>query len=339
MRVREIVCNYAPYIQQPPVKPASLHKQACTNDDPTIEKWRDTWISNIRANKEAFGSFKDYSLGKLYGQFKHRPVIIVGSGPSLKYNVDELKDTKGIPMVSCLHNFHFLEDRGIAPDYYVSLDAGTLPIEEVSEGGEKTEDEYWELTKDRKLIAFVGTNPELLAKWQGQIYLYNALIPDDEYQKACNEVEPFHLWVSNGGNVLGACLYVSKAIMGAGAIVFTGADFAFGYDNKFHSWDSKYDDKMGYCISATDIFGNRVSTWQSYANFKSWFDYVAVRVPGIYINATEGGTLGAYQNGNLQHIKLMDLAEVKEMYSMSEKLENQMLHPELDERDNKIILF
>ena len=242
-------------------------------------------------------------------------------------------------MVSCLHNFHYLEDRGVKVDYYVSLDAGPVTVEEVSEGGEKTPEEYWELTKDRTLIAFIGTHPELLKRWQGKVYFYNALIPDDEYRQKVDEIEPFRLWVSNGGNVFGACLYIAKAIMGAGAIVFTGADFSFGYDDKFHSWDSKYDAVKGRCISATDIFGNRVSTWQSYSNFKAWFDWVCERVPGIFINASEGGTLGAYPNGNLRSIQVMDLSKVIEMYSMSEKLEKQMLSPELDERENKILLF
>ena len=339
MRTREIVCEYQPYIMQPPVKEDSLFKQACNNDGATVEKWKDDWLSNIEANKKTFSSFADKSLGQLFGQFLHRPVICAGSGPSLKYNIDELKDTKGIPVISCLHNFHYFEDNGVKVDYYVSLDAGPVTVEEVSEGGSKTEEEYWELTKDRTLIAFIGTHPDLLEKWQGEIYFYNAIIPDDDYREKQEAIEVFRTWVSNGGNVLGACFYIAKAIMGAGAIIFTGADFAFGYDRKFHSWNSKYDKKMGYCIPATDVFGNKVATWQSYANFKAWFDWVVVRVPGVYINATEGGTLGAYPEGNLIHVRQMDLSKVIEMYSMSENVKAQCIDPCLETEEGRSILF
>lgn len=339
MRTREIACEYSPYIMQPPVKQESLYSKACTNDGATVNVWKDKWLANIEANKKRFGSFADKSLGNLFGKFLHRPVIIAGSGPSLKYNIDDLKDNKGIPIVSCLHNFHYFEDNGVKVDYYVTLDAGPVTIEEVSEGGNKTEEEYWEITKDRTLLAFIGTHPDLLKKWQGEIYFYNALIPDEDYREKQEAIEKFRMWVSNGGNVLGACLYISKAIMGAGTSIFIGADFCFGYDKKFHSWDSKYDAKMGYCIPATDVFGNRVATWQSYANFKAWFDWVAIRVPGHYINASEGGTLGAYPEGNLINIKQMDLKDVVEMYSMSEKIKDQCLDPKLDDDKSRIILF
>jgi hypothetical protein len=339
MRTREITCDYQPYISQPPVTPDALHRQACSNDEVTMAAWMDKWLANIRANKKKFSNFSDHSLGKYFGVYLHRPVIIAGSGPSLKYNIDDLKDRKGIPLISCLHNFHYFEDRGIDVDFYVSLDAGHLPIEEVSEGGEKTEAEYWELTKGKKLLAFIGTHPELLEKWQGEVCFFNAPVPSQVYQDEVAKIEVFNTHVSNGGNVLGACLYISKAFLGAGAVIFTGADFSFGYDRKFHSWDSKYDAKMGACIPAVDVFGNKVLTWQSYQNFKGWFDSICIRVPGVWINCTEGGTLGAYRDGNISNIRQMDLKECVEMYSMSELLKEQATDPTNNGEAGKRVLF
>lgn len=339
MRTREISCEYSPYIERPPVPKETLYSKACTNDDQTIKVWKETWLKNIRANKELFGDFKSKSLGNLFNYYLHRPVIVAGSGPSLKYNIDELKDPKGIPVISCLHNFHYFEDNDVPVEFYVSLDAGDITIDEVSEGGSKTPDEYWELTKGRKLLAFIGSSPELLRKWQGDIYFFNAPVPDDDYKSRMDEIEVFELWISNGGNVLGACTYIAKAIMGAGATIFVGADFSFGYDKRFHSWDSKYDKNMGHVVPVTDVFGNRVATWASYNNFKAWFDFICIRVPGIWINATEGGTLGAYPEGNLSCIRQMDLKTVKEMYSMSDHLKDQVLKPDEKVTEKPILLF
>ena len=327
-KVREIICSYQNLIDGPPAQPEQMYAQACSNDKVTINSWRPIWIANVKANHDRFGSFKEVGLGKLWGQFQNKPCIVVGSGPSLKQNAHVLLENKGIPVVSCLHNFHYLEDLGAHVDYYVTLDAGEITIKEVSEGGSKTEEEYWALTKSKKLIAFIGTSPRLLEKWQGEVYLFNCPVPDKDYEDAVKEVEVFNTMISNGGNVLGACLYIAKGIFGCNPIAFMGADFSFGYNHKFHAWDSSYDKTMGQCIQLTDIFGNRVLTWQSYANFKTWFDYIVSRVPGLWINASEGGCLGSYPHGNIRQLQYMDLSDFLKMYQMNEHLKEQCLAPE-----------
>jgi hypothetical protein len=328
MKRREINCQYQPYINQPPVASEDLRGKATSNDDRTVEFWNDIWVNNYRVNHEKSGGFFRSSLAQIYGIFRHRPVIIAGAGPSLKYNVDKLKNRGGVPLVSCLHNFHYFEDNDVPVDYYVTLDAGPITIKEVSEGGSKTEEEYWKITENRTLIAFVGTDPKLIENWRGKVLWYNCPIPSKKFMEAIDAIENYHAFVSTGGNVLGACLYLAKVFMGAPTIAFVGADFCFGYDNKFHSWDSSYDANVGHCISTVDVFGNRVQTWQSYANFKSWFDWVTLNVPGIYYNCTEGGTLGAYREGNLRSINIMDLADFLEMVNMCDQVKRQAIHPE-----------
>lgn len=311
--------DYQNYIELPPVTPKQMWSQACTNDETTINSWRPKWIENIRKNHESYGPFSDSSIGEIFGAHQNKPCILAGSGPSLAYNGHLLKDRGDIPLVSCLHNFHFFEDREIDVDYYVSLDAGDITAEEVSEGGKKTEEEYWDLTKNRTLLAWIGSSPKLLEKWQGKILFYNAPVPDEEVINAQEELEVFNVFVSNGGNVLGACLNIAKAFLGCAVTAFVGADFCFGYDKRFHGWDSKYDAHMGHCISVVDIFGNKVKTWQSYNNFKAWFDNIALTVPGIYVNCTEGGTMGAYPQGNIMAIQQTPLAAFLDAFNRNVK--------------------
>jgi hypothetical protein len=331
-RKAEIILEYQNYIESPPVAPAQLYGNACSSDTVTVETWRKIWINNVKANHARFGSFKDHSVGALFGSKKFQPAVIAGSGPSLGCNGEKLKDRGEIPLISCLHNYQFFEDRDVHVDYYVTLDAGDVVVEEVYEGGKKTPDEYWESTKNKTLVAFIGTSPKLFEKWQGKVYFYNAPVPDAEYIAELEKLETFNTYMSNGGNVLGACLYLAKGILGCNPIAFVGADFSFGYNKKFHAWDSKYDAKLGYVIKAIDVFGNKVLTWQSYFNFKNWFDYIALTVPGIYINCTEGGTFGAYPDGNLMAIKQMALVDFIEMYLMHQQLRASCEKPELDEK-------
>jgi hypothetical protein len=323
----EMFVEFQNYIDHAPLHPRQMLGNAASNDGATIESWRDTWLNNIRANKERWGSFAEHGIGSLSGIYKHTPCIIAGSGPSLKNNIAKLKNRDGISMVSCLHNFHYMEDNDANPDFYVTLDAGKVTIDEVSEGGSQSPEWYWDRTEDRRLLAFIGTDPELLARWQGKIYFFNCPVPDKLFQEQLQQIESFNTFLGNGGNVLGACLYFAKGIAGANPIIFTGADFSFGYDDKFHSWDSKYDANMGHIVKMTDVYGNKVSTWPSYFNFKNWFDYVCSTVPGIWINATEGGCLGSYPEGNIRAIKQMDFDDVITMYTMHKHLEEQCAEP------------
>lgn len=330
MRKAEVELEYQPYIDQPPVVPRALFTEACENDESTINAWRPTWEKNVKANHEKYGPFSERHIGSLFGLDHLKPVIVAGAGPSLKNNGKELKNKKDITLISCLHNFHFLEDQGTPADYYVSLDAGELTVEEVYEGGSKNPDEYWEMTEGRTLLCYIGTSPRLLEKWRGKILFFNCPVPDDSFMKFVDDVEKFNVYVSNGGNVLGACLYIAKAFLGASSIAYVGADFCFSYDKKFHGWDSKYDLKMGYCMQVRDVFGIPVKTWKSYHNFKGWFEWVAMTVPGLYFNCSEGGTLGAYNDGNLRSITQMPLSSFIRQMTMYDEIKEQAQNPKTE---------
>lgn len=335
-REAKVTLEFQNVIDAPPVPLNQLYGQSTSNDTITITSWRKQWIDQFEANHKKYGPFKDKSIGRFFNCYRHKPVIVAGSGPSLKVNAAELKNRDGIPLVSCLHNFHFLEDLGVEPDFYVTLDAGAVTIEEVSEGGTKTADEYWALTKNRTLLAFAGSHPDLLAKWQGPIYFFNCPVPDQEYVDTTKKIENFNTMVSTGGNVLGACYYISKAIFGSNPVAFIGADFSFSKERKFHAWDSKYDKDIGLCLKATDVFGNAVKTWQSYFNFKCWFDFMSIKVPGITINCTEGGIFGSYPEGNIASIRQMGLKEFLDMYNINHHVKAQCENPELE---SQTILF
>ena len=328
----EIICEYQPYIDRPPQSTQQLYSQACSNDAVTVNAWRDVWIRNAKANHKRLGSFAAHGVGKLWGKHRNSPGIVVGSGPSLKGNAAGLAANPGIPVISCLHNFHFLEDLGAKVDYYVSLDAGPVTIEEVSEGGSKTPEEYWAMTEGKTLIAYVATDPGLLEKWRGEVYVYNCPVPDEVVMKELDTLEPFHTFVSSGGNVLGAATYIAKSILGCNPLIFMGADFSFSYLDKFHGWDSKYDANLGQYVRMVDVYGNSVKSWQSYANFKAWFDWLSMSVPGLYINCTEGGTFGAYREGNIRSVIQMDLKDCLRQFALCDELKEQCQNPGTSER-------
>ena len=326
-RTLEMDLEFLPYLDQPPVQPAQLQKKATSNDAVTIDAWRDIWINNAKENHERYGPFVNTHLGLEWGRFRNQPAIVVGSGPSLKNSIEALKQNKSIPVISCLHNFHYLVDNDIKVDLWVTLDSGKVTIEEISEGGQHPPEYYIEKTKGQKLAAYIASDPELIETWKGEVLWFSCGIPDKKIREAMDDIEKFEVYISNGGNVLGASMYIAKAFWGCNPIAFTGADFCFDYIKKFHPWDSKYDGKLGKALITNDIFGNKVYTWQSYNNFKGWFEGVTMRVPGEWINISEGGTLGAYPNGLIPSIKQMAAVDFVRGYHICEEIRYMAENP------------
>lgn len=326
----EMTLQYMPIIDGPPVPKTSLYSQACSGDTVTIDSWSKTWVDYTVKNAERF-SYADCNVMSEYGKCAYRPAIIAGSGPSLKRNYEELRDNRnGITLVSCLHNFGFFEDNGIAADYYLNLDAGEITIPEVTQGGKKDVEHYWELTKDRTLVTATVGNPDLVKRWKGRVLFFSTVIPNEGVDAQLRQAMggAYLPYFNIGGNTLGACLYMAKAILGACPIAFVGADFSFDYTRKFHPFDSPYDQKFAGVMPATDVYGNRVYTWPSYWNFKNWFDYIACggsgNNPGIYVNCTQGGILGAYPEGNIRQIQPMDLRDFLYSFNMYKELPGLM---------------
>lgn len=305
-------------------------------DSSTIRYWYDIWLRNIKENKRRFGSFSSLSIGKFHKINDKKPALIIGSGPSLKKNISQLWRAKkqGILSVSCLHNFPHLHDNNAHADFYVTTDAGMIVSNHISEGGKLSREEYLKATKGKILLASTFTHPVVFEDWGGEVYFYN--LPqdrgpvDEEFQK----IETFSTNVpSGGGTVLGVAFYIAKLIMGSNPIAFVGADFAYGPDKKDYCWDhpdSKENQKRFYDspLEHVDIYGNKAFTSQGYYLMKHWFDDVCITTPGLYINCTEGGILGAYDVGNIASILQMPLKDFFKMYRLSDLTESQCKNPE-----------
>lgn len=313
---------YQPLIDAPPAHVGNLRTQAAAGDQVTCDSWRETWIKNFKLAKERFGNLGEKSFGKLQGINRHKGAIVIGSGPSLKHSLDALKEnkTKKHPVlsISALHNFGYLEDHGCHADYYLSLDSGGIVIEDVSEKRNKDADFYWSQTKGKTLIAYVASDPKLFDLWQGDVLLFNCLIPDTHIQSEYMQTENFTHYISAGGNAGGACMYVAKAIFGSHEIMYVGMDFCFDYDNTFHTYQTHYD-KMGQFVLVHDVYGNMRKTWPSYLAFKFFLDDVAMKIPGKWTSCSEG-ILGAYTGGNLKHFEYKPLKEALVPYWMSEEV-------------------
>lgn len=314
----EMVLQYQNVLDGPPVPAKALYDQACSNDGATLSAWVDMWLGNVKTNNAKY-NFEENSAMLDFGKFAYHPAIVAGSGPSLKKNAHYLlKKPKEIPLVSCLHNFGYFEDLGLDVEAYLNLDAGDITIPEMSQGGSKPTEYYWDSTESKTLVTAVTANPKLIEKWKGKIRFFNSIVPNQEYMQKYFALTPFNLTYNVGGNTMGACMYHARAILGCTPVAFIGADFAFDYTRSFHPFKTPYDQQFSGVIACTDVYGNRVFGWQSYINFKAIFEFYAMGShkgkPQIMVNCTEGGILGAYPNGNIKQIIQMRLEDFLHQY-------------------------
>lgn len=321
--IREISIdlNYQPEIPEAPVP--DLYQRACSGDGVTITHWRETWLKNYQATKDHFGTLTENTVGQLYGANRGKAAIVIGSGPSLKESLEELKRNQEsehpLLTISCMHNKGLFNDEGIKPDYYITLDAGEIIFKDVYEGRKEPEEHYWDLSKDETVLAHVCTPTKFWDKWKGKAYLFNSIVPDRGIMDAYNKIERMSHNFSCGGNAAGAAMYAARVLMCSPTIIYVGMDFCFSYDNHWHSYPTETYDKVGQYVIHPDVFGIPRKTWNSYVNFKFFFDHIAKTVPGIWINASEG-LLGAYLGGNLKHYKYMTLKEAITMHKMADTL-------------------
>lgn len=326
-RTIDMELDYQPMIDYPPITAQQMYSQACSGDKITIDTWRETWIKNYKSCAERFGDMSERSYGKLHGIARHGGVICLASGPSLKESLPALRDNQNsehpVIVISTLHNYALLKDEGIKVDYYLSLDAGDIVIDDTTEFGTKDKEYYWNLTSEDKLIAYVASPPTLFDKWKGEVFLFNCLLPEAEIRKTLDDIQPLHAYISSGGNAGGAVLYTGKAIFGANTVMLCGYDFCFSYDKKFHSVDTKYDSFKGNGVGTTvrhvDVYGNSRHSWPSYMNFKFWTDWVTMNVPGQWVNCSEG-LLGAYAQGNIRTMKYCTLAQALEPFRIADEV-------------------
>ena len=314
-----MVLTFQQTLDQPPVSKDAMHGQACSNDAVTVAHWRKIWLDHVKANTAKHDVLNMTAMSE-FGKHSFHPVIVAGSGPSLKKNAALLaKRPSEIGLVSCLHNFAYFTDLGIQADGYTNLDSGDITVPEMSQGGKHPPEYYWDATKDATLIAALVSKPELLDRWKGKILFFNSPVPDLLYMQEQQAICPLELYYNVGGNAMGAAYYHARAILGGMPIAFVGADFAFDYTRKFHSWDSPYDAQFAGVIPVTDVFGNRVYTWPSYANFAQWFNSQSLggtgNNPVMIINCTEGGIFGAFPQGNIKTVHQMALVDFLTIYT------------------------
>lgn len=200
------------------------------------------------------------------------PVIIVAAGPSVEESLEDLKWAKGKAIIVAVDRItQYLLDKGVIPDFVVSLDA-EKEVEYFSSG---------ELV-DIPLFCLMLTQPLIMDKqigrkivcWAGH-YMYK------HYQSALNEFPDIEI----SGSVATFAVSV-VSYLGSKKICLVGQDLSFrGESTHAGGVVSNPDGTSGKYVEG--INGEKVFSRFDWVEFKIWFEDFIVKNPDITVIDTK----------------------------------------------------
>jgi hypothetical protein len=268
--------------------------------DFTIKGKQKKWLKNLKVNNKKW-DFHKHDAHSMHDMDLGDTVYIVGASPSLENNIDDLKGRKTI--FACGHILKYLLDNDIKPKFVFVVDCEEEEIEFINIGDK---------AKGITLIADICISPKVLEVWKGDVLFVKGIM-HKKMDKKIKKITSFSSEVSSGGNVVGMMTVIAWSI-GIKRIVFVGTDFSY-IGNAFYVRDELVKQNLpatsiDFCYTY-DIKGNKVNTLARLFMYKFFIDSCSIFAEDVeFINATEGGILGAYKEGNLKSIKQMSLKEV-----------------------------
>jgi len=319
------------------------------------EAMTDMWQENIRDNLKADCFAKHMRANELNGLGTRKAVIAVGAGPSLKKNIDVLKeisdicvaspsiDTQPFIIIASNHMYKPLLEKKIYPHFVMLVDGGDAVYDQLCKDIPK---------KDKTiLLAPVQIHPKIYKSWTKQgrsiIWFYSM---DEKAQRIYKEYrsdDPNKIVLEFGGNVLN-CMWAlsirylkSTVFMCVGndlcfprtdnlkerrkAFYATG-DYAINIKNKRDEARSTYawmgfELKKSVILDGTYIDLQPVNVSHSQFTYKIWAESqiilnASAPLSWQYFNCTEGGSLGVMSRGSTKE----EMADDNNWYLLDEKM-------------------
>lgn len=266
----------------------------------TIKKMSKVWINN---SIKSFTNPKlRYPVNLLENTFKNKTALILGAGPSLKDNIEKIKQNREKFVVFTVHRtLETLRKNGITPDFCVIVDAQWVK-DSISKD--------LEYLKDINFIVDIKADAYIYSLPCKNLFTYfsnNSIIAQKFATKMLGDIK---LLEPAGTSTITA--YKCAKLSGCKNFVFAGVDLAFKDDTVY------CDDKNAVANTQTSvkiqnivreiteiksITGEYVKTRADYACFIKQFEKVfAVDKTNVYNLTTFGAFIKGMKYDNLENI-------------------------------------
>lgn len=281
----------------------------------TIKKLSKNWVINILHN--ATSKERNYPINLLENAFKNKTALVLGAGPSLKDNLEKIKNNRDKFVIFAVHRtLETLKNSGIVPDFCVVIDAKW--IKETI----KTDNDY---LKDINLISDIKADYYLKTKTFKNYFVYysqNNIFSNKMQIKCSNSIR----CLETGGTST-ICAYRCAKLMGFKNIIFAGVDLAFKDDTAYCTGQIaaandgksiKLHNNIIALATVKSITGEYVKTRADYAEFIKQFELIFAKDKTSKIYNLS--TFGAFING----MKYKSLEEIlpDETVSITDSIEN-----------------
>lgn len=219
------------------------------------------------------------------------PAIVVAAGPSLELNIDMLKRAKGKALILAVDTaLNFLYERGIEPDFAVTLDVHKPLFLFENPLGKKV-----------PMLISISANPSVVEYSEGPkiFYDYTDFLTKVKHGEVISDT------VSPAGSVATSAFGIAR-YMGAKTIILVGQDLAYKGEKTHATGLDLYNEHSKF-TSVEGNYGGQLWTRHDWYTFLLWYENMIRHYDGTVVNATEGG---AKIKGTL----IMTLAEAIEQY-------------------------
>lgn len=237
------------------------------------------WAKNIMMNYK----HKAIPVMKFINRFEDIPVIIVSAGPSLNYNMHQLKKVRDKAVIIAAGSaIKILDSNGIVPHFRMAAD-----------GGENEGKIFDGIDTDSAALIFADTlYHKILEQYQGT-KIRMALTPGslDQYvfKALYDELFP----IKSGFSISNVALDLALKL-GSKKVILMGQDLSYTEGSLYAKGSWKQDDTIDFeedrYIKTTNTLGETVYTDRPFLGIRDLFEDLIRANPGpVYINATERG--------------------------------------------------
>lgn len=187
----------------------------------TIKVMSKVWIKNIFSR---FKQQKDfYSLDILSNKFKDKTALVLGAGPSLKDNIEKIKENRDKFIIFAVHKtLKTLKNNGITPDFCVIIDAKWVKETIIDD------DEY---LKNINFVIDIKSDYALNSMPSKKDFIYFTNNCTFSNKLALKMLGKINLFEPVGTSTLTA--YKVAKTLGFKNIIFAGIDLAFKNDTAY----------------------------------------------------------------------------------------------------------
>ncbi len=276
--------------------------KAAFDENPVIhEEWKNNTIENMhRFNREN----SIWNLEWKYYREKEKAMVLVGSSPCLRKDVDKLKELNDNFRIVCANSaLKFLLKHGIKPHYCLTVDSDSKDIPQHLDCD----------NKDITLLASSVVCKKALDLWKGPIYFMPYYsIPKELKQQMRSKLGK---QIPSGGNSMTQAFWIVSVLFGSKTVMFVANEYCFDNVRNYYA-DKKTakQETMKTLVPAVDVLGRERWTTSGHYNYVIWQERVCsdLTPPGYFID-TSFGLLG--KDGNAIHV--MELSKAIKLVKKS----------------------